>query len=428
MRHAVLLILSLFLANRIVNAQNQKLKIGEQFPDVELTDILYQPGKKIKMSDLKGKLVIFDFWSTACGPCIAGMPKMDSLQKEIGDKIAIFLVYPLKEITPEVKSYIEEFSKRNPIIKQISLPLVLDTNIRKILDFRVSYQAWVNKDGKLIAKTNEEYVNTKEISNVLKGMIPDWTNNNREFYNLDSPFFFTNLNITNSSKKYNSALSNYSPQFESAVSLKVDSVKNNMRYTVINFDITGLYKDIVSEIDSEIENLNNRIELNVSDSSKFLMPKGAYKNEWIRNNTICYEFESSIMPKKEFFNNVLQDLNLKLNLNARIEIQQRPVLVILESNFNNSKSKSQVVRKVKPANTVSLEFGRDIQMLVSEVKNNDLPVLDLRRINPSNEHKVIYLASESLNDIDIMKEELRKNSLQLTKSIRELKMLVISEK
>lgn len=43
-------------------------------PDFTLTDI---NGKAIKLSDYKGKIVVIDFWSTVCKPCVAAFPAFE---------------------------------------------------------------------------------------------------------------------------------------------------------------------------------------------------------------------------------------------------------------------------------------------------------------------------------------------------------------
>ncbi len=44
-----------------------------QAPDVVFTTIV---GKKINMVDLKGKVVLVNFWSTDCGVCVKEMPNL----------------------------------------------------------------------------------------------------------------------------------------------------------------------------------------------------------------------------------------------------------------------------------------------------------------------------------------------------------------
>lgn len=49
------------------------LSRNPQAPDVTFTTI---EGKKINMADLKGKVVLVNFWSTDCGVCIKEMPSL----------------------------------------------------------------------------------------------------------------------------------------------------------------------------------------------------------------------------------------------------------------------------------------------------------------------------------------------------------------
>jgi len=56
--------------------------IGKAAPEITGDHILN--GKTKKLSDLKGKVVLLDFWAVWCGPCIATFPHLKKMSKEHG--------------------------------------------------------------------------------------------------------------------------------------------------------------------------------------------------------------------------------------------------------------------------------------------------------------------------------------------------------
>ena len=57
--------------------------------ELSFTDAI--SGKPIAMADLKGKIVVLDFWATWCKPCVAEMPEIKKLYAEYKDKGVEFI-------------------------------------------------------------------------------------------------------------------------------------------------------------------------------------------------------------------------------------------------------------------------------------------------------------------------------------------------
>lgn len=70
----------------------QELTIGQQLPAATFTNVLNYNRPELRLSDLRGKLLILDFWGTNCIACIEAFPKLEALQQQFGDRLQIVLV------------------------------------------------------------------------------------------------------------------------------------------------------------------------------------------------------------------------------------------------------------------------------------------------------------------------------------------------
>lgn len=89
------------------------LKEGVKAPDFELKTLT---GESVKLSDLKGKKVMVNFWATWCPPCKKEMPEMEQFYQESGDQITILAV----NIDPQLD--VQKFVDEN----NITFPILLD--------------------------------------------------------------------------------------------------------------------------------------------------------------------------------------------------------------------------------------------------------------------------------------------------------------
>lgn len=167
-----------FLNSIQANINNKyKIEIAKKIisnvnaPNFSLLDL---NGNRISLTDLKGKIVVLDFWATWCAPCIASMPAMKKLIDTHPE--VVFLFIATQETGSEAQARVKAYIKKNKFPLKVLLDPA-DTKNPKIFAVANSYKVKgipakmvIDKHGKLRFST-EGYTSEAELINELEAMI-----------------------------------------------------------------------------------------------------------------------------------------------------------------------------------------------------------------------------------------------------------------
>lgn len=118
--------------------------VGRRAPELQLENLA---GEQVRLSDLRGRPVMINFWAAWCGFCRIELPEMQEVYESYRDQGFTILAVDVQDDRTEVKSFVEELG--------LTFPVLLDSRGEVSRSYRIrglptSY--FVDQDGVIIGR------------------------------------------------------------------------------------------------------------------------------------------------------------------------------------------------------------------------------------------------------------------------------------
>lgn len=306
-------------ANKETRNIIRPLGIGERLPgDLIIGNVFNYPSAALRLSDLKGKLILLDFWSTWCSSCIEGFPKLHALKKEFGDDLQVILVNTYYgDNANKVKAYFEKRKQRTG--QTVTLPYVLqDSLLAAYFPHRViPHYAWLNEKGVVLAVTSAKEVTAQNIGDIIAGKnIALHQKKDVLDFDIDKPLLIDGNGGEGITVRYRSMFTGYIEGVGNFMGIRRDSANQIVGYYSFNKPLLDLYAEAFRE---KMIYPANRIFVETKNKSAFTTNANSPGHE----NIFTYELISPPIA----FEQVMMDMQegLKRTFHADVRVEKRKI-------------------------------------------------------------------------------------------------------
>ncbi len=168
----VLLGLLTIVAFGLRRTQQGTVQVGDVIPDFTLSffdGYTYQGKTEVKLSELKGKIIVVNFWASWCKPCEQEAAELESAWKfyeKIQDNQVIFVGADYVDTEPEARGYLKKFD--------ITYPNGPDLGTKISQMFRIQgvpETYFIDQTGKLVYAQIGPFASESEIHAIIDPLI-----------------------------------------------------------------------------------------------------------------------------------------------------------------------------------------------------------------------------------------------------------------
>lgn len=445
----IILFCATLLSLTTVVAQPNKIltfQKGDVVPNLEMKIYRGTSVQKVRLYDLKKKLLLLDLWGVNCSSCIKSFPHMLEMQKKFADDIQIITVtLNTKEEVENLWAKLKGHVPQKIIEAYRQLPSVVgDTALfNSFLKNSVPTHVWIDSTHEVKFITYGYSTNSEKIAGFLSGKRVHFNETTPQKIDFTKPLSWLNKDtgFLNSLQYYSFILSRieHDGQNNGQVNAVTDSSTGKVvELSTVNMNIPDLYKMAYFPNKNPMSVFNDHLLLEVKDKDRFHVPKDVQKYfDWADANEFCLSIRVP-SDKPELLYPSFKNL-----LDSYFHYQ---------SKMEKRKVRCLVLKRITPQDRIKTKGGKAIyEMSVSDkgsfftyrnepmgdlfsnlqtlvyYQDSFIPFFD--ETNYKNNIDITIPWSDDVKDISFenVKKVLNKYGLGIVEEYRNLEMLVISD-
>jgi thiol-disulfide isomerase/thioredoxin len=382
-------------------AQTNPPMLGKVCPDFTMS-VIGANGieKPLALSELRGKVVILEFWATYCAPCIPYIKHFEKLQFQFGDAIKVI------EISEENRDKVDAFILKRGY-KNVSFAMDWGRKLNDMFYHHfIPHTVVIDQDGVVLAFTSPDEIDQEVIGKLINRepvtftmkheyQEASYTSSTNTLQNYDQPI------IVNKPKNqtYKIEFSNYKEGYAT------EFVKeSSSEYKFVNCPLSLIYQILYDQKTS-------RVVMDVNDLTKY-----SFEN----HNSYCLDLSIPDFIGKSVQDVAIQQLEGLFPLKSKMEVRNRKVFVLLKSDLqgaSNSVDSTGIIQK-----------GLTIKDLMNYMESNPQLVNNLPVVNETGLPDTTILDLDWFQNYpDSVENKLRTLGLHGEVAMRDIQCLILYE-